>query len=542
MVSSSNVPASRYRRRILGVGAVVTGALYVIGAPIFNSRIEADLERRVPAELDAAGFEGISASFSGQDGTLTCRAPLDDPEGARAAAYDIRGVRAIDIDRSCRVNTVDDSQIAGDETNEETSGGDEMTGGAEDETADVDATAPSTDGPTSTSVPDDAESDLATVGDIVGANPDLAFLSVLLEEVDVDLADGGTVTLFAPSNEAFDAMPADVLGRLQNDPELLTKVLRHHLVPGAVTSSQLVPGVLTTLDGEDLPVEVGEPVTIAGATLVEPDIRASNGIVHIVDAVILLADVDVSADPALASGAAMYDGSIVVLTGTVASEVERLALTEAAAAVVAPASIVDELAVDPETGIDGPTADRLATLLRAMPGNLLSGEAGFDGTTVYASGVVASPAGRDAFTLVAASVDVDAMLEDPPEATVDDAADLEAELNAFVAENPITFPPSSAALDPDALVVVDRLAADALQFTGVAITVEGHTDSDGIPIENLQLSQNRADAVRAALVERGLPEAAVEAVGFGSERPILVDGVEDKAASRRVEFRVVTTP
>ena len=99
MVSPSAQPASRYRRRILGLGALATGALYVIGAPIFNERIETDLERRVPVELAEAGFAGLTASFSGQDGTITCGAPLDDPEAARAAAYDVRGVRAIELDR-----------------------------------------------------------------------------------------------------------------------------------------------------------------------------------------------------------------------------------------------------------------------------------------------------------------------------------------------------------------------------------------------------------------------------------------------------------
>ena len=551
MVSPSTLPASRYRRRILGAGAVLTGLLYVVGAPIFNSRIESDLERRVPAELDAAGFEGISASFSGQDGTLTCRAPLDDPEGARAAAYDIRGVRAIDIDRSCRVNSlVDDADGAGAygtsveepsaEPGTSDAGGDESTADAGDESAaDAADASTTTDDAVPTTVGTDHESDLATVRDIVAANPELAFLSVLLDEADIG-AGSRTITLFAPSNAAFDAVPADVLGRLQNDPDLLAAVLSHHAVSGAVLSSTLTAGPLTALDGESLSVETGDPITVGGAALVETDIRASNGVVHIVDAVILPADLEVGPDRNLASGAATFDGTTVLLSGTVASEVERSVLLAAANDVVGEASTVDELGVDPETGLDAATTDRVAALLRAMPGNLLSGEAGFDGDTVYATGVNAGPEGRDAFVAAAAAVDVEPALTDPPEATEDDAAELEAELNAFVAENPITFAPSSAVIDDTAFAVIDRVASDARQFTGVSITVEGHTDSDGVPIENLQLSQNRAAAVRAALVERGLPDSAVEAVGFGSEQPVLVDGVEDKAASRRVEFRVVT--
>ena len=78
-------------------------------------------------------------------------------------------------------------------------------------------------------------------------------------------------------------------------------------------------------------------------------------------------------------------------------------------------------------------------------------------------------------------------------------------------------------------------------FEGVTITVEGHTDSDGDAIANQILSQQRAEAVRAALAERGVGAATITAEGFGEDRPVLVNGVEDKDASRRVEFRIETT-
>ena len=70
----------------------------------------------------------------------------------------------------------------------------------------------------------------------------------------------------------------------------------------------------------------------------------------------------------------------------------------------------------------------------------------------------------------------------------------------------------------------------------VTATIEGHTDSDGRPEKNLTLSQQRADAVRTFLVSNGIDGARLEAVGFGQEQPILVNGVEDKVASRRIEF------
>ena len=79
---------------------IAAGALYSFGAPLYVGRIEDDLAHRVPDELADAGFQGISAEFDGQDGTLRCNQPLDDPEAAIGAAYDVWGVRAITLDRT----------------------------------------------------------------------------------------------------------------------------------------------------------------------------------------------------------------------------------------------------------------------------------------------------------------------------------------------------------------------------------------------------------------------------------------------------------
>lgn len=70
----------------------------------------------------------------------------------------------------------------------------------------------------------------------------------------------------------------------------------------------------------------------------------------------------------------------------------------------------------------------------------------------------------------------------------------------------------------------------------IGAVIEGHTDTDGGDDINLDLSQDRADSVVAFLVENGLDAERFEAVGFGETQPILVDGVEDKEASRRIEF------
>jgi len=527
MASSSTLPASLYRRRILGAGALATMVLYVFYAPFYNRNIESDLERRVPEQLTAAGFVGLTASFSGQDGTLSCEAPLDDPEGARAVAFDVKGVRSVDLDRSCRVNSLEASAADEPTAAESSEGGSTV---ADERT---EAVAGSTTAATDT--------ELATVHDIVVANPDLAFLAVLLEGVDIGRTDA-PITLFAPSNEAFDAVPPDVLGWLQNDPELLTRVLSHHVVEGVIPSADLIGGDLTALDGSPLTVVVGTAISVGGATLTGADITASNGIVHVIDAVILPPDIDLDPEPDLAPAAATFDGTNLTLTGVVASEVERSAIVQASVAAFGQNGVVEQMTVDPDTGLDSAIAQRLASLIAAMPANLASGESGFNGVALYANGVYLTDPTRDAFLAAAAAVDVEAVLTPPPTATEDDAVELEQQLNAYVADNPILFEPTSAVLADSAFAVLDHLARDAQRFSGIRITVEGHTDSDGVPIENLQLSRNRAEAVRTALIGRGIAAAAVDAVGFGSERPVVVDGVEDKGASRRVEFRVMTVP
>lgn len=518
-------PASRFRRRILRIGAAATVVLLVLGAPFFVNRVEDDLEQRVPAEMAAAGFAGVSATFSGQDGTLRCGVPLDDPEAAVAFARDVWGVRGIELDRSCRVSRAPIVETT--------------TTVAGDATADVaDAVAPATTLP----VAAPQEVDFDTVADVIVTSPQLSLLAVLIDEAVLAAALGadGPITMFAPTDDAFDALPADAFAKLRADPELLRRVLGHHVVDGALPVDLLVDGSVVAFDGSPLEVVVaGSGVTVGGAAIVVPDITAGNGVVHVVDRVIVPADVDLSVPGPVAATEVVFDGSVVTLSGVVASEVERAALL---AAVAQGALVVDDrLTVDPDHGLDVATTRSLAQLLAVMPANLVKGSSGFDGIGLFVSGTYLTEAGRDAVREVADAVGAVADLRPPAAATAADASALEAALNAYVAVNPILFEPGSAVLSGSAAPVLERVARDAQQFAGVAITVEGHTDSAGDPSQNLALSNYRALVVRQALIDLGVPAESITAVGYGSTRPVLVDGVEDKSASRRVEFRVVVT-
>lgn len=533
MASPVRRDARRYRRRILTIGGVAFGLLFVIGAPIYLDRVEGDLDQRVPDELADAGFGGLTASFDGQDGTISCESPLPDPEAARQAAYDVWGVRAIELDRSCRVNAA-----AGDEQ-------------AATESAATDAPTPSTTVPASTTAatvttvaetaPTSTPLDFDTVASAVSGSPQLALLGVLLQEADMTAAlsdaSGDPVTLFAPTDEAFEALPADVLAELRADPERLGLLLWHHVVDGELRLADLTDGPLDTIEGGTVDVAVTpEGTTIDDAPISVPDLLTGNGVVHVVDAVLVPAGFEVTDPQPAASVNAALTGGRIELTGVVASEAVRAVLDTAAGS-----AVTDTLTVDPDTGLDGATADDLAALIAVMPANLLNGNAGFDGERLYLAGTYRTEESRAVVDDVATALGVTADLEPPPAATEEDAGDLEAELNAFVAENPILFEPSSATLSESSIPVVDQLAVLAQQFEGISIVVEGHTDSDGSADQNLQLSRMRAFTVQQALIERGLAEASVTFEGFGSQQPILVDGVEDKVASRRVEFRVETS-
>ena len=101
----------------------------------------------------------------------------------------------------------------------------------------------------------------------------------------------GPFTVFAPTNEAFEALPEGTLDDLlkpENKQKLAT-VLTYHVVPSEAMSSSLSDGqAVGTVEGEDVNVKMkGGDVMIEGAKVTKADVKASNGVVHIVDAVIL---------------------------------------------------------------------------------------------------------------------------------------------------------------------------------------------------------------------------------------------------------------
>ncbi len=104
------------------------------------------------------------------------------------------------------------------------------------------------------------------------------------------LAGKGPYTVFAPTDQAFAALPPGVVEELlkPENKELLTQLLSYHVVKGAVTSQQIKPGRVETLVGEPVTVQVKNgTVTVNNAKVIQADIPVSNGVIHAVDQIIL---------------------------------------------------------------------------------------------------------------------------------------------------------------------------------------------------------------------------------------------------------------
>ena len=124
-------------------------------------------------------------------------------------------------------------------------------------------------------------------------------------------------------------------------------------------------------------------------------------------------------------------------------------------------------------------------------------------------------------------------------ASAEEVASCQDGVNTFMTDKKINFAINSADLAPDAVTVVDGLAEKLSGCTGMAIGVGGHTDATGSAETNKVISQARADAVAAALTERGVSAEQITATGFGSDAP-LIEGDGANAANRRIEFTLGT--
>jgi uncharacterized surface protein with fasciclin (FAS1) repeats len=98
----------------------------------------------------------------------------------------------------------------------------------------------------------------------------------------------GPFTVFAPTDEAFAKLPEGTVDSLLKDIPQLTKILTYHVVSGKVLSSDVVKlDKATTVQGSDVKIDASSGVKVNDATVVTPDIEADNGVIHVIDSVLL---------------------------------------------------------------------------------------------------------------------------------------------------------------------------------------------------------------------------------------------------------------
>ena len=135
-----------------------------------------------------------------------------------------------------------------------------------------------------------AEKDIVDTAVAAGSFKTLADLLTKAGLVDT-LKGAGPFTVFAPTDEAFAKVDKATLDKLGANVEALKQVLTYHVVSGKVMAADVKPGKVKTVEGSEATITVeGGKVMIDKATVTTTDIAASNGVIHVIDSVILPAD------------------------------------------------------------------------------------------------------------------------------------------------------------------------------------------------------------------------------------------------------------
>ena len=130
-----------------------------------------------------------------------------------------------------------------------------------------------------------------TIVETAAGNKDFSILMQAVDAADLRTAlnGEGPFTIFAPTNKAFEALPKGELEKLLKDKKKLASILTYHVVQGKVSAAQVVKlDKATTMNGQDIMIKKNDDgVTIDNAKVVTTDIECSNGVIHVIDKVIL---------------------------------------------------------------------------------------------------------------------------------------------------------------------------------------------------------------------------------------------------------------
>jgi uncharacterized surface protein with fasciclin (FAS1) repeats len=153
--------------------------------------------------------------------------------------------------------------------------------------------------PAETEAPAEDEAELGTIVDVASATEGFETLvaAVVAAGLAETLSGEGPFTVFAPTDEAFAALPEGLLEKLllEENRDVLVSILTYHVVAGTVLAADVTDGDVATVEGSTVALATTGGVTVNGANVVLADVLASNGVIHVIDAVILPPGVDVDA-------------------------------------------------------------------------------------------------------------------------------------------------------------------------------------------------------------------------------------------------------
>lgn len=140
--------------------------------------------------------------------------------------------------------------------------------------------------------PAQAETPSKTVVEIAAGAEDFSTLVAAVKAAGLaeTLSGKGPFTIFAPTNEAFAKLPAGTVESLlkPENKEKLVAILTYHVVAGKVMAADVKSGKVATVNGKEVTIEVKDgAVTVDSAKVVKTDLEGSNGVIHVIDSVIL---------------------------------------------------------------------------------------------------------------------------------------------------------------------------------------------------------------------------------------------------------------
>lgn len=132
---------------------------------------------------------------------------------------------------------------------------------------------------------------MSTIFDIAANNPDFSTLVTAVKAAGLveALQQPGPLTVFAPNDAAFAKLPPGTVQTLVQNPPQLARILTYHVAAGQYTQGELIKmGTLLSLEGAPIPIDGSDGFEVKNATVLAADIQADNGIIHVLDNVILM--------------------------------------------------------------------------------------------------------------------------------------------------------------------------------------------------------------------------------------------------------------